>query len=71
MKRFAQIFDKVRVKEFDFMSWHKDENSAGYKLSYYIDPQKSPIQEDWFLELEDLIAFTESEYGVDPEKWKY
>jgi hypothetical protein len=53
------------------MSWHKDEDSAGYILSYYIYPQKSPIKEDWFLELEDLISFTESEYGVDPEKWKY
>lgn len=71
MKRFNQLFDKVRVKDFDFLSWHKDEDSAGYILSYYIDPLKSPIKEDWFLELEELKAFAESEYGADPEKWNY
>ncbi len=71
MKRFAQVFDKTRLKEYDFLSWQKDENSAGYILSYYTDPQKNSIKEDWFLELEELLSFTESEYGIDPEKWIY
>jgi len=71
MKRFVQIRDKTRVKDFDFLSWHKDEDSAGYILSFYVDSQKSPIQDDWFLELDELLTFAENEFGVDPEKWSY
>ncbi|HRP01264.1 MAG TPA: hypothetical protein PLE30_01330 [Candidatus Kapabacteria bacterium] len=71
MKKFNQILDDKKNKDFAFLSWHKDKDSAGYILSYYADPNKQAIKEDWFLELDELLSYAEDEYNANPEKWQY
>jgi hypothetical protein len=70
MKKFAQIADIFKKPGLNYVSYIKDEESAGYILAYYDEPLKPHTQTDWFLELEDLIRLAETELGIDPESWK-
>ena len=70
MKKFAKIINILNNSEFEYVSYQKDSDSAGYILSFYKEPLKPPLKEDWFLEKEDLLSFTESEYGIEIDSWK-
>jgi hypothetical protein len=70
VKKFAKIINLLNNSEFEYLSFLKDEDSAGYILSFYYEPQKPPLKEDWFLEKDDLLSFAESEFGIDADSWK-
>jgi hypothetical protein len=70
VKKFAKIINLLNDNEFEFVSYQKDNDSAGYILSFYQEPQKPPLKEDWFLEKEELLSFAESEFGIEVDAWK-
>jgi hypothetical protein len=70
MRKFAPINDLFRKPGLNFLSYEKDSESAGYILKFYDDPQKSPINTDWFLDLESLLLTAENDYGIEPDSWK-
>jgi hypothetical protein len=70
LKKFAKISNLLSNCEFEYVSYQKDSDSAGYILCFYKEPLKPTLKEDWFLEKEELLSFTESEYGIDADSWK-
>jgi len=69
MKKFVQILDRNLMKDFEFLSYHKDVDSAGYILSYYNSDTKKSFMEEWFLERDDFFDYVMKEYSIEPDKW--
>ena len=70
MKKFAKIINLLTDSDFEYLVYQKDKDSAGYILSFYKEPLKPPLKEDWFLEKEDMLSFAESEFGIEIDSWK-